>query len=128
MTNYSPKFSFSSKNKSRCFWYGVCIAWLLLKIITGWLDFLILQEKITFWACLEESGLKLIFHWYPQFLFFSRLLFKMLADKFVSWTTKNRKVSFAISLGFDDNSYLIKHLCRLQTIKEEGLKLAELLH
>ena len=43
----SPKFYFSSKNKPRCFWYWVCITWLLLKINTGWLGFLIFWEKIT---------------------------------------------------------------------------------
>ena len=128
MTNCSPKFSFSFKNKPRCFWYGVCVTWLLLKINTGWLGFLIVQEKITSSACLEGSRLKPIFHWYSQFLILSRSLFKTLADKFVSRTAKNREVSSARSLGFDDNSYLVEHYCWLQTIKEQGLNLVELLH
>ena len=62
------------------------------------------MEKLTSGACLEGSGLKLIFHWYTQLLIFSRSLFKALADKFVSRTTENRNVPFAKSLGFDDNS------------------------
>ena len=128
MTNCSPKFSFSFKNKPRWFWYGICITWLLLKINTGWLGFLIVQEKITSSTCLEGSGLKPIFHWYSQFLIFSRSLFKTLADKFVSRTAKNREVSSAKSLGFDDSSYLVKHYCWLQTIKEQRLNLVELLH
>ena len=69
----SPTFSFSSKSKPSCFWDGVCMTWLLLKINSGWLGFFILREKIT-WACLEGSGLKLIFHWYAQLLIFSRPL------------------------------------------------------
>ena len=86
-------------------WYGLCITWLLLKVNTGWFGFLILREKITSWVFfLEASGLKLIFHWHAELLTFSRPLFKALADKFVFWTTKNREVSSAKSLGFDDNS------------------------
>ena len=72
--NAHQKFNFSSENKPRCFWYGVCINWLLLKIKTGWLGFLILLEKITSCTCLEGSGLKFIFHWYAQLLVFSRFL------------------------------------------------------
>ena len=37
----SPKFHLPS----RYFCYGVCITWLLLKINTEWLGFLILQAK-----------------------------------------------------------------------------------
>ena len=99
----SPTFSFSSKSKPSCFWYGVCITWLLLKINSGWLGFFILREKIT-WACLEGSGLKLIFHWYAQLLIFSRPLFQA-ANNFAFRTTKKREVSSAKSLGFDGNSY-----------------------
>ena len=79
----SPKFNFSSKIKPMSFWYGVWITWLLLRINTGWLGFLILREKVTSWASLEGSGLKFIFHWYAQLLVFSRSLFRVLADKFV---------------------------------------------
>ena len=75
----SQEFNFSSKNKPRCFWYGICITWLLLKINTGWIDFLTLREKIT--SCLEGLGLKLGFHWYLQLLIFSRSLFKALIEK-----------------------------------------------
>ena len=67
--------------------------------------FLILQEKITSWACLERSGLKLIFYWYAKLLIFSRSLFRVLADKFVSQTTENREASSAKSPGYDDSSF-----------------------
>ena len=87
----SPKFYFSSKNKPRCFWYWVCITWLLLKINSGWLGFLIFWEKITSWASVEGSGLKLIIHWYAQLLIFIGSLFKVLADKFVSEQVKIEK-------------------------------------
>ena len=101
----STKFNFSSKKKPRCFWYWVFITWLLLKINSGRLGFLILREKITSWASLGGSGLKLTFHWYAELLLFSRSLFKVLADKLVSRITKNRDVPPAKSLGFDDNSF-----------------------
>ena len=42
----SPRFNFSSKNKPRCFWYGVCITWILFRINTRWLGFLVLREKL----------------------------------------------------------------------------------
>ena len=67
------------------------ITWLLSKINTGWLDFLILQEKITSWACLEGSWLKLFFPWYVQLLIFNRSLFKALADKLLSRTTEKKR-------------------------------------
>ena len=41
---------------------------LLLKISRGLAGFWISREKITFWAYLLASGLKLIFHWKTQSL------------------------------------------------------------
>ena len=63
------------------------------------------NKKISSWACLEGLGLKLIFHWYAQLLVFNGSLFKVLTDKFVFWTIKNRVVSSAKSLRFDDNLF-----------------------
>ena len=99
----SPKFNLSSKNIPKCFRYGLWITFLLLNIKSGWLVFLILQEKITSWACLEGSELKLVFHWYAQLLIFDRSLFKILPDKVISRTTKKREVSSAKSLEFEGN-------------------------
>ena len=81
--------------------------WLLLRINSGWLGFLVLHKKIPSWACLEGSGLKFSFHWYAQ------LLFKAITDKFVSWTTENREVSSAKSLGFYHKS-LDKSLMKIK--------------
>ena len=53
----SPKFNLSFKSIPRCFWYGVSFTEILLKIDTGF-GFLILWERMTSWACLEWSGLK----------------------------------------------------------------------
>ena len=64
----SPKFNCSCKSKPRCFYYGVIVfSWLLLKINTGCLGFLNLQERITSCTCLEGLELKIIFFWYAQF-------------------------------------------------------------
>ena len=46
----SSKFNFSS----RYFCCGVCITWLLLKINTGWLGFLILRAKKNFLSFLRR--------------------------------------------------------------------------
>ena len=74
-------------------------------VLPGYCWKLTLQEKITSWTCLEGSRLKLIFHWHAQLMIFSRSSFEVIADKSVSKTTKNREVSSAKSLGFDDNSF-----------------------
>ena len=94
--------------------------WLLLKINSGWLGYLILHKKITSWACLEGSGLKLSFHWYAQLFIFSRSLFKAITDKSVSWTTENREVSSAKSLGFYDKSF-DKLLMKIKNNKGPGI-------
>ena len=58
-------------------------------------------KKITSSACLLGSGLKLIFHWNAHLFIFFRSSFKFFADKVISWTTENREVSSANSLGFE---------------------------
>ena len=43
---------------------------MLLRQMEGCHVFWILQDKITSWACLLGSGLKLIFHWNTNYLFY----------------------------------------------------------
>ena len=64
----------------------------------------ILQEKITSWACLLGSGLKLIFHWNAQLLIILKSLFKWLEEALTFYTMKKRDVSSAKSLPVLDRS------------------------
>ena len=113
---YLHKFNFLFKNAPSFFWYGVCTILLLSRINTGWFGFLILREKVTSWACLRISRLKLIFHWYVQLLIFSWSSFKALADKFVCRITKKKQLSSAKSLGFDDN-WFDKQVMSIENIR-----------
>ena len=97
-----PKFDLSSKNIPRCFWYRFWFTGILLKINTGWFGFLILREKMTSWACLEGSGLKLIFHWKPQLHILMKSFFNSFAYVFLLWTTEKGEVPSAKGQGLDD--------------------------
>ena len=52
-----------SNIRPKCFCDETCWTGLLLEKIGGCTNFLILRVKITSCACLDGSGLKLIFHW-----------------------------------------------------------------
>ena len=86
------------------------------QISGGWRKFFDFLVKITSWACLFRSGLKLIFHWKAQsFIVYYKLtigcklhnnyimpLFKSLAELWMSWSKENGEVSSAKSLTFED--------------------------
>ena len=88
----------------RCFWEEVWKTLLLLKTKDGCGSFFILQLKITSWACLLGSGLKLIFHWKAHLLIFFRSSFNSLAEPFTSLTNENNDVSAAKSFTLEDIS------------------------
>ena len=58
------------------------------------------QEKITSWACLLRSRLKLVFHWIAQLFLLSKSWFNLFADKCLSFITDKSDVSSSNSLGF----------------------------
>ena len=58
--------------------------------------------KITSWAGLDWSGLKLIFHSKAHSLIFAKLLLSSEELIVTTWTTEKRNVSSANSLQFDD--------------------------
>ena len=66
----------------------------------GWVGLFDLQLKMTFWACLLGSGLKLIF----------KSSFDSLAEAFTSWTTENNDASsakrFALLGNLSDKSFI----------------------
>ena len=100
----SSKVNLTSNVTPRCFWEEVCKTLLLLKTKDGCGSFFILRLKITSWACLLGSGLKLIFHWKAHLLIFFRSSFNSLAEAFTSWTTENNDVSSAKSFTLEDKS------------------------
>ena len=53
-------------------------------------SFFILWIKITSFACLLGSGLKLIFHWKTHLLIFFRSSFNSVTEAFTSETTENK--------------------------------------
>ena len=60
--------------------------------------------KMTSWACLLGSGLKLIFRWKAQSLIFFKSLFSSFAEVVMSCVTENRDVSSANNFALEDRS------------------------
>ena len=95
----SWKSSLVFKNIPKSFWVNYRVIILLSKINESWDDFWILWEKITSWACLLGSRLKLIFHCKPQLFAMFKSSFKFFAD--LSNITEKRDVSSANILAFE---------------------------
>ena len=74
---------------------------LLLKFNDGWFGSLSFLEKKTSCVFLLGSGLKLAFHWNAHLFILFRSSFKFFVYKIISWTTQNRGISSANSLGFE---------------------------
>ena len=94
----SSNVNLKSNVTTRCFWEKVWETLLLLfKTKSEWVDLFDWWLKMTSWACLLESGLKLIFHWKAQSSTYFKSSFNSLAEVFTSWTTDNNDVSSAKS-------------------------------
>ena len=101
----SSNVNLTSNVTPRCFWEEVCKTLLLLKTKDGCGSFFILWLKITSWACLLGSGLKLIFHWKAHLLIFFRSSFNSLAENNdVSSATKFYKSSAKSLILIQNNS------------------------
>ena len=72
---------------------------MLLKVKGGWDATDLLREKITSGACLEISGLLLIFHWKAHFVILVKSLFKLFVALLILCTVANNEVSSANSFG-----------------------------
>ena len=72
-----------------------------LKTIGRYTTFLTLRVKITSCACLDGSGLKLIFHWKAYLFILSKSSQSCLAVALASFVNVNKEVSSAKSFGFD---------------------------
>ena len=85
----------------QCFCDETCWTGLLVKKIGGCTIFLTLRVKITSYACLDRSGLKLIFHWKAHSFILSKSSQSCLAVAFGSFINVNKEVSSGKSFGFD---------------------------
>ena len=59
------------------------------------------RKKITSWACLLRSTLKLFFHLNVYLYIIFKSSFKFFANKVVSWAIEKREVSSTKSVGFE---------------------------
>ena len=100
LCRYSSNVDMKSNMAPSCFWEKVWETILLLKTKGGRVNHFDLQLKITFWACLLGSGLKLIFHWKDQSLTFFESSFNSFVEVFTSRTTENNEVSSAKSFAY----------------------------
>ena len=75
---YSAKIKTSSRIAPRCFW-DIMLSSNINKRCTCLKAFWV---KITSWACLLGSGLKIFFYWKDKFLVFSRSAFGSLRRNF----------------------------------------------
>ena len=62
--------------------YNVRVTGAVIKVVVAWLILLVFLENITSCACLDKSGLKIIFHSYAQSEFFLDL---DLIDRPIYW-------------------------------------------
>lgn len=76
--------NFSIENITRCFIKGVWITWLSFKVYSRWCCFIVLQEKIVFWAWLEILNLESNFNWHIHLLVFVKSLLELLAKVCIS--------------------------------------------
>ena len=66
---------------------------MLLKVKGEWDAIDLLQKKITSRACVELSGLKLIFHWKAHFVILVKSLLKSFVALLILCTIANNEVS-----------------------------------
>ena len=90
-----------SNIRPKCFCDETYWTGLLLKKNGECTTFLTLRVKITSCACLDWSGLKLIFHWKAYSFILSKSAQSSLAVAFGSFINVNKEVSSAKSFGFD---------------------------
>ena len=87
--------------RPKCFCDENCWTGLLFKKNGVSTTFLTLRVKITFCACLDWSGLKLVFRWKSHSFILSKSLQSCLAAAFGSFIKVNKEVSSPKSFGFN---------------------------
>ena len=107
-----------SNTRPKCFCHETCWTAILLKKIGGCTTFFTLQVKITFYACLDVSGLKPIFHWKGHSVILSESSQSCLAVAFGTFAIVNKEVSSRlIPLDTNKEMPLIQHYIKLNTEK-----------
>ena len=105
----SSNVNLKSNMTPRRFWEKVWETLSLLKTKSGWVGLFYLRLKISSWACLLWSGLKLIFYRKAQSVTFFKSSFNSFVEMFTSWTTENNDVSaisFVLDVQFSDKSFI----------------------
>ena len=106
IVNTSASCSSNDKRLSSIITRCLCDApwWtiLLLKVKGEWESLLNFLPETNSWACLLESGLKLIFHWCNQWLILAKPLSSSAAELSILCTTENIEVSSANNLALDN--------------------------
>ena len=107
-------------SKTQVFLWWNLLNGLLLKKIGRCTTFLVLRVKVTSYACLERSRLKLIFHWKAHSFISSKSAESCFAAAFFgSLIIVNKEVSSAKSFGFKDfQSDRLKAVVRESNLKE----------
>ena len=88
---------------------------MLSKVKGRWESSLIFLLKITSWASLIESGVKIIFHWCTRLLILAKSLYSSPAELSTRCTTKSNKVSAANNLTLDNKSSARSFICTKNT-------------
>ena len=96
---WMSKDNFESKCRPKCFWGSALLTGMLLKNILGLIFIVVFLRRITSWACIVGSGLKLVFHWKAHLFISFRSLFRLLAVLLGTLIVENRDVSPANNLG-----------------------------
>ena len=113
-----------SRVSPRCFWFELSlISELLKKSGACEVEFSFL-EKIISCACLVQSGLNDVFHWYALFCIFNRSLLSVEAEVFTQFTMLNKKVSSAKTLTLEFSPLLIDCLHKSERTVAPVLTLA----
>ena len=101
---YYSKVNFESNKIPKCFWDLHDETLALLKTKGGCDTFFNFLLKMTSWACLLGSRLKLIFYWKAQSLSFFKSLFSSFAEVVMSCVTENRDASSANNFALEDRA------------------------
>ena len=100
----------AKQSKAKCLWSWTWWTGLPLKLNDGFGLKLIFRINTKSWACLQGSGLKLIFHFTAHSEKFVRSLFRLTVPVVISCTVKNKEVvvskKFWIKLKRFDKSFM----------------------
>ena len=102
---WSSKVNLESRITPRCFRNVFKITAIFLEMIGEWFTFFVFLLKLTCWAWLLGSRIKLIFHGKAQFLITEKLSINSVPEVFLPWITENSDVSSAHILALEERAF-----------------------